>query len=356
MRKSLLRQCIYPARYDLSKFSNGVCHKKGSIFILTLWSLCLLSIFAIGLGSKVSQEINLASYFQNKSQARYLAEAAIKRAQIILKNDTNAFDSLNEFWSTGRYADNEESVFNEVKLGNGVYSIVHTTPDAGSSAQYGMVDEERKININTASQDILERLFRIAAGVDIDDAHIIASSIIDWRDTDSNTLEGGAEDSFYKQLEIPYECKDGNFQVLEELLLVRGMTDEIFLKVKDLVTIYNDGKVNINTANQQVLCALGMNDALANKIILYRKGNDGIEGTEDDNVLKDSSNIANDLKQGVGLNEEELNKIVELTSAGILTVSSKNFFVNAEGKVGRRRERIVCVADKKGVIKYWREQ
>jgi len=161
MRKSLLRQCIYPARYDLSKFSNGVCHKKGSIFILTLWSLCLLSIFAIGLGSKVSQEINLASYFQNKSQARYLAEAAIKRAQIILKNDTNAFDSLNEFWSTGRYADNEESVFNEVKLGNGVYSIVHTTPDAGSSAQYGMVDEERKININTASEAELDMLWGI---------------------------------------------------------------------------------------------------------------------------------------------------------------------------------------------------
>lgn len=322
----MLRQCI--------------CHKQGSIFIITLWSLCLLSIFAIGLGSKVSQDINVASYFQNKPQARFLACAAIKRAQAILEDDTNAFDSLNEFWITGRYADDEESVFDKAELGNGVYSI-------------NMVDEDRKVNINTASQDILEKLFRMAGGVEIDDAHIIASSIIDWRDTDSNALEGGAEDSFYKQLEVSYECKDGNFQVLEELLLVRGMTNDIFLKVKDLITVYGDGKVNINTAERRVLCSLGMNDALAEKILFYRRGDDGIEGTQDDNVLKNSANIANDLKSGVGLTEEELNKIVELSF--LLAVSSKNFTINAEGKISRRKEKIVCIVDKEKGIKYWRE-
>jgi len=329
MRKSLSRRYI--------------CHKQGSIFILTLWSLCLLSIFAIGLGSKVTQDINLASYFQNKPQARFLALAAIKRAQAVLEDDTNGFDCLNEFWATGSYSDDEESVFNEAKLGNGAYGI-------------GMIDEERKININTASQNVLERLFRITSGTDIDDAHIIASSIIDWRDTDSNPLEGGAEGSFYKQLKIPYECKDGNFQVIEELLLIRGMAGEIFLKVKDLITIYGEGKVNINTAGRQVLYLLGMNDALADKIILYRKGNDGIEGTQDDNILKNSANIGNDLKEGAGLGEEELNKIVELTSAGLLTVNSENFSINAEGRVGRRREGILCIADKEREIKHWRER
>ena len=319
-----------------------IYHREGSVFIIALWSLCLLSILAVGLGSKVSQDINVASYFQNKPQARFLACAAIKRAQAVLEDDTNTFDSLNEFWVTGRYSDDGESVFKEAELGNGVYSI-------------GMVDENRKVNINTASQDILEKLFRIASGVDIDDAHIIASSIVDWRDTDSNALEGGAEDSFYKQLEISYECKDGNFQVLEELLLVRRMTNDIFLKVKDFITVYGDGKVNINTAPHLALRALGMNEVLVDKIIFYRRGNDGIEGTQDDNVLKSSANIANDLKKGVGLSEEELNKIVELTSAGILAVSSKNFTINVEGKISRRKEKIVCIADKEKGIKHWRE-
>jgi len=156
-------------------------------------------------------------------------------------------------------------------------------------------------------------------------------------------------------LEVSYECKDDNFQVPEELLLVRGMTNDIFLKVKDFITVYGDGKVNVNTAPRLVLRALGMNEVLADKIIFYRRGDDGIEGTEDDNVLKNSANIANDLKSGVGLTEEELNKIVELTSAGILAVSSKIFAINAEGKISRRREKIVCIVDKEKEIKHWRE-
>ena len=340
MRKSLLKQCIYPVRKNLS---NEVYHKEGSIFILTLWSLCLLSIFAMGLGSKVSQGINVASYFQNKPQAHFLACAAIKRAQAVLEDDTNSFDSLNEFWSAGRYSDDEESLFKEAELGSGVYSI-------------DITDEERKVNINTASLDVMERLFRASGGAEIDDAHIIASSVIDWRDTDSNSLPGGAEDNFYKQLKIPYECKDGNFQVIEELLLVRWMTDEIFLKVKDLITVYGGGKVNINTAGREVLYSLGIENALADKIILYRKGNDCIEGTEDDNVLKGQGSIANDLKPGAGLTEEESNKIAELTSAGLLTVISGNFSINAEGEVGRRRERILCIVDKEREVKHWREQ
>ena len=98
-----------------------------------------------------------------------------------------------------------------------------------------------------------------------------------------------------------------------------------------------------------------MNDALVNKILLYRKGNDAVEATQDDNVLKNYANIANDLKEGAGLNEEELNKIVELTFAGILTIYSMNFSINTEGKVGRRRERIVCIVRKEGEIEYWRE-
>ena len=138
--------------------------------------------------------------------------------------------------------------------------------------------------------------------------------------------------------------------------MIRGMTDEIFLKVKDSITVYGEGKVNINTAGRQALYSLGMNDALTEKILFYRKGNDGIEGTEDDNVLKGQASITNDLKAGAGLTEEELNKIVELTSAGLLTVDSKNFSINAEGRVGRRREWIVCIVDKEREIKHWREE
>jgi general secretion pathway protein K len=56
----------------------------------------------------------------------------------------------------------------------------------------------------------------------------IADSIIDWVDKDHSHLLNGAEDDYYESLEDPYECRDGNFVVTEELLLVNGVTEEIY--------------------------------------------------------------------------------------------------------------------------------
>ena len=55
-------------------------------------------------------------------------------------------------------------------------------------------------------------------------------------------------------------------EVLDELLLVKGVTRDIFDKVKDRVTVYGTGQVNINTAGMRVLQSLGMSEELAEKI------------------------------------------------------------------------------------------
>lgn len=318
-------------------FRNG-----GSIFILALWALCVLSIFAVVLGGMVSQEINAAAYFQNKPRARYLADAGIKCAQYVLKDDVNGYDSLNEVWNTGRISDEDKSIFKDIRMGDGTYSIA-------------IVDEERKVNINTASHDTLERLFCITGGMEADEAHVAASSIIDWRDVDIIPLEGGAEDGYYKSLERPYRCKNEKFQVPEELLLVRGVTEEAFLRVRDSITVYGDGKVNINTATWNTLCALGMSGKLADKIILYREGRDHMEGTKDDNIMQDQTKIAKELIFGAGLNMEEADRISEITTRNLLSIGSNNFSVFSEGKISRRAERITCVTDRGKNIEYWRE-
>lgn len=310
-----------------------IFHNSGSVLILALWVLCVLSILAVGLGGTVSQEINVSSYFQNKPKARYLAEAGIKRAQNIIKADENVYDSLNEAWA---------AALKDVALGEGAYNVTIT-------------DEESKININTASPKTLERLFLVTGALQGDDAYVAASSIVDWRDTDIIPLEGGAEDGYYKSLEAPYASKDDRFQVLEEFLWVRVVTGEAFLKVKDHITIYGDGRVNINTAGWGALCALGMSGKLADKIILYRAGRDGIGGTKDDNILQDHAKIAKELIFGAGLDMEDADRLSEITSRNLLSVKSGNFSVDAEGRIGRRAERIICVTDRGNNIEYWRE-
>jgi general secretion pathway protein K len=51
----------------------------------------------------------------------------------------------------------------------------------------------------------------------------------------------GAEDDYYRSLPEPYECRDGDFESVEELLLVRGVTREIFFDgLRDRVTVFRE--------------------------------------------------------------------------------------------------------------------
>jgi DNA uptake protein ComE-like DNA-binding protein len=84
---------------------------------------------------------------------------------------------------------------------------------------FGVDDEGSKININTANRDTLMRL----PGMTED----VADAIIDWRDTDENPGASGAESDYYETLQPPYRCKNGPFETVEELLLVKGVTPDL---------------------------------------------------------------------------------------------------------------------------------
>jgi len=68
--------------------------------------------------------------------------------------------------------------------------------------------------------------------------------------------------------------------------LIKGVTRKLFDKIKDKLTIYGSGAVNINTADSTILQYLGLSPQLVDKINRFRKGIDGKEKTEDDNIFK----------------------------------------------------------------------
>lgn len=289
-----------------------------------------MCVFAVALGAKVSRDVDAASYFQNEPRARFMALSGVKKAQAMLSADKNDFDSPGEL-APGKGA-----------LGEGAFS-------------FEVVDEERKVNINTVSHDVLERLFLAVGGLDEDAAHTAANSAIDWRDTDSVPLEGGAEDGYYGKLERPYKAKDRRFEAAEELLFVKGLDDAAFLRLKDSVTVFGDGRINMNTATADSMRAFGMSDELIERIMKFREGPDGKPGTVDDNVLKNQANISKELVFGAGLNIEDADKIAELSTKNMLSVVSRNFTIVSEGRIGRRSHKITCVTDRGNNIEYWRE-
>jgi type II secretory pathway component PulK len=74
---------------------------------------------------------------------------------------------------------------------------------------------------------------------------------------------------------------EGEYNLLSELRLIRGMTDEVYDKIKDYLTVYGDNKININTAGDIVLTCLLNDKNIAQGIITYRQQKNRFEAPAD---------------------------------------------------------------------------
>lgn len=334
-------------------------NKRGSILIVTLWVLSILAIFAVNLGYTVRTQLFYAHHLQDRLKMYYMARAGIERAIIELMNindETESYDALNETWA------NNEELFKEMPFGDGFITFSYLLRENEEDEQttlYGVMDESSKIDINNVPIAILTSLLERIGEVPGEEAIDIAGAIVDWRDKDIVVSPGGAEDEYYQGLDLPYNCKNGKFQISQELLLVKGMTPEIFSKIKEVITVYGTERVNINTASFTTFYALGLGRGLCESIIEFRQGKDGKIGTEDDFIFKSIE----DLRETGPLFTEESIEINRLTSSNMLTVKSDIFRINSSGQLreqARLRSRdIVCVLKrqkgKESEILYWYE-
>ena len=69
---------------------------------------------------------------------------------------------------------------------------------------------------------------------------------------------------------------------MAELELIRGVTPQVYGVLKNFLTVYGSGRVNINTAAPPVLLALGLRPELVDQIVAVRNGPDKIAATGDD--------------------------------------------------------------------------
>lgn len=103
--------------------------------------------------------------------------------------------------------------------------------------------------INSRSYDQYIRLLT-GLGVGERQATALASSLVDWQDTDDRPMSMGAESFSYTQLEIPYRASNHLISQIEELRLVKGYTPELIDALK-LITCVDpvsmETVVNVNT-------------------------------------------------------------------------------------------------------------
>ena len=84
---------------------------------------------------------------------------------------------------------------------------------------FGLVHESSKINLNSASLEMLQKLPGMSAE--------LAASIIDWRDEDSDLTEGGAESEYYLLQPSAYESKKAALETVEEVMTERMWDAEV---------------------------------------------------------------------------------------------------------------------------------
>ena len=356
----------------LKKGSKHKGNERGSILILVLWSLGLLSVFALYLGLGVRQRLDFLLRVENRNKLYNIAESGIKQAVAQIGN----FDKespvvlLKDGWS------NDESVFYEIPISEGSFTVGHSykrgdlyakDSDADKPGMiYGAADVMSRLNINSASLQEISRLIKHAAEVDSYSAEGIASCIIDWRDEDNLSLPNGAEGKYYRGLRFSYDCKDAPFENLEELCYVKGMNSNIFLKIKPYITIHGSGRVNINTAVAPTLYALGLSDSVVNKILIYRSGEDKVIASSDDRAFSSDNSIVAQLSQVYSMSPSEVAELSNIVAEGRTTVFSHTFLIRSIAVLDKRagKCKIECVmekdlnvdSDKAGWILNWRTE
>lgn len=129
-------------------------------------------------------------------------------------------------------------------------------------------DENAKLNINSiiyqngrTDENALSSLKRLFKNLDVDIT--LADRIADWIDPDIEPRLGGSETG----------TKNTYLWSIDELRLIDGIDERVFNTIKPFITIYSNGKININTAQVPVLMSLHdeMTESLAEKVIYYRQ-------------------------------------------------------------------------------------
>jgi len=195
-------------------------HENAIALIIVLAVMTLLSIMVMAFGQSMRTELKVASSYGDRLKALELAKSGVQRAIADLLADTTEYDDTQDAFY------DSETEYKEVELGEGTYSLLNIRYEQDEEVSFGLIDEGAKLNLNTATQEMLVKLLeQFPATQDL--AESLAGAIVDWRDQDEEDSPQGAESAYYESLTPGYYCKSAAFETVEELLLVADFDEEM---------------------------------------------------------------------------------------------------------------------------------
>ncbi|MCL5746320.1 MAG: general secretion pathway protein GspK [Acidobacteria bacterium] len=244
--------------------------RRGGALLAVLWLSAALAAIAFSLATTIRGETERTSTEVDGLRSYYLATGAIQRAILYL------------LWAPN------------YPLPNGM--LRYYTPGMpylqfsfpSGDAVVEIIPESAKFDINAMRP---EDLFRLLSnlGVPPDRARDITLAVVDWRTPAPAPTEF---DQFYLSLTPSFPSRHASIEEIEELLLVRGMTPEIFYGtyepnpqadagapgliprggLNDCISVFGStGQFDVNSAPPAVLATIGLSPETIGMIMQRRQ-------------------------------------------------------------------------------------
>jgi len=307
-------------------------NSRGMALILTILIISLIVALTVEFNRFMRSDLHAAVNLRDGIKLGYVAKSGFNYALAVLLEDAAEanVDSLHEAWADPKaLSENSAAQFDE-----GRFEV--KVSDHSGKIQINKLVKEDGRNYNDDQKGLLMRFLK-SFGIDDEEADNIVDAIKDWIDADNEVTRFGAENAHYQALDKPYSCKNAPIEFLEELLLIRGITKELFYGteekpgISDYISPHGNGKININTADRLVLSALSdeikEDPEMVENMIKYRN--------DEDNNLQEINWDDRVGMRGVNYNP------------GLLTTSSTHFEITSEGFKGAMSKRVTGMVERK---------
>lgn len=331
-------------------------NNRGIALLITISVTTILIAAALEYNRRARFAVVSAAAARDRLTLSYMATSGVHAAMALLvkdKSESNS-DTLQEDWANPEKID---EMLQEIPFENGKLSV--TITDELSKIQVNaLVSFPDSRQFNEPQIMLWDRFLRYIGSEDDlkDDSDPVAivNSVKDWLDSgddDATTGLSGAESSYYEGLEAPYTSRNGPILDLNDLLLIKGITPQLFYGSEQkpgmagFMTVYGmatgagtsftwPGRININTADVPVIAALlGVeNQELAQTLSEIRQ--EAMAG-------KDTHDFSNPqwYKEISGFGDVALN-------ANLITTSSDVFRVKSEAAINETKTSVTAVVQR----------